>query len=157
MRHAVQITRKDIELIFGNSISSTKVNSTESSSIQTLIFDAKNHNDITQSKTLASKQDDEHHTTSLMESNNKDAGSIQVSEQESLVQKKFFPFIFDQLKHPSTNISYPSHLNQFKSNKTSTQQNPTGKLKSAQVQQESNDISFIVDPISPSNRGFKNI
>jgi hypothetical protein len=177
MKQAAQITRKDIQSPKINSISSTKVNSTESSSIQTPIFDAKNHNDIAQSRTLASKQDDEHHTTpskciplaerlaqekakklaALMESNNKDARSLRVSEQESLVQKKFFPFTFDQLKQPSTNTSSPSQLNQIKNNKTNTQQNPNNKLKSAQVQKESNNISFIAHPISPSNRGFKNI
>jgi hypothetical protein len=172
MKRAAHIAHEDTTSPQINSMSSTKVNSTESSSIQTTISETKNHNDIVQSRPLPSKQDDEKHTTlskciplseqlaqakvkdlaAPMESNNID-GSLQLSEKDSPIQKKFSLFTSDRLKQSFTNTSSPNQLNQFKNDKTNIKQNPNEKLK--------NDISFIAhptdkeinNPMSSSNKG----
>jgi hypothetical protein len=185
MKQAAHIIGEAIKSPQSNSMTSTKINSTEASSIQTPIFEMKNHNDIVQSMILTSKKDDDHHITpskciplaeqlaqvkakklaALMESNNKDGRPLPSSEQESSVQKKFFPSTSDRLKQSFTHASSSSRINQFKNDQTSTKQNLFEKLRSAQVQQGSNNISsiarpidkVITNPMSPSNTGFKNI
>jgi hypothetical protein len=144
-----------------------QINATDSSSILTPLIEAKHHNDTVQSVLLPSKQDDEQRNSpwkciplaerlaqakakklaTLLEPTNKDHRSLQLLEQQSPMQKKFLPFTSDPLKQSSTNTSSPNQINQFQNDLSSMKQNPNENLKTAQVQQESNNISSVTYPI----------
>jgi hypothetical protein len=148
-----------------------QINATDSSSILTPLIEAKHHNDTVQSVILPSKQDDDQRTSpwkciplaerlaqakakklaTLMEPTNKDNRSLQLLEQQSPMQKKFLPFTSDPLKQSSTNKSFSNQINQFQNDLPSMKKNSREILKTTQVQQESNNISFVTYPIDKTN------
>ncbi|CAF2330052.1 unnamed protein product [Rotaria sp. Silwood2] len=158
IKQAFQIVNEVIQPSQINTISLTKVDLIEYSSIQTPIFHMKNSNDKVQSIILSLRQDDQHRTISskciplaerlaqakakklatIIESNSKDDRSLQLLEQDSSVRKKCFSLTNDRLKQSFTNTSSLSPINQFK-NKKKSYENST----STHAQQESNNIFFI--------------
>ncbi|CAF3344970.1 unnamed protein product [Rotaria sp. Silwood1] len=132
MKQATHIVSEVLQTSQANTISFTKTNSIESSSIQMPIFEMKNSNDKAQSIILSQRQDDQHRTTpskyiplaeqlaqtgskkltTTLESNSNDVRSLQLLEQDTSLSSSSMQSIhninsfIDKVQTNSTDKNY---------------------------------------------------